>query len=137
MGVKFLYFSKDVEFWNAKRFLCFKPLASTIADLMLSASAGKTQVSSKRLTKKQPLGNAERSLYKNSHLEAVRHFCLAVKKKYIMQWKISKKKLCCFSTEKKKHFLVGQWGKTILAAERSSHPPPSPPKSNGLLPHDL
>jgi len=76
MGVEFLYFSKDVKFWNAKRFLC-----STIADLMLSASAGKTQLSSKRLTKKQPLGNAERSLYKNSHSEAVRHFCLAVKKK--------------------------------------------------------
>ena len=75
------------------------------------SSAGKTQLSSKRLTKKQPLGNAERSIYKNYHLEAVPLLLGGEKKihhqapdimQYIMQWQ-----MCCLSTEKKNiSFLV-------------------------------
>ena len=86
------------------------------------SSAGKTQLSSKRLTKKQPLGNAERSIYKNSHLEAVPLLLDGEKKihhqapdimQYIMQWQISKKYLCCLSTEKKKISLLVSGEKNI------------------------
>lgn len=109
------------------------------------SSAGKTQLSSKRLTKKQPLGNAERSIYKNSHLEAV-PLLLGGEKKYIIRLltscstlcsgKTQKKYLCCLSTEKKKHFIVSQWGKKYLPL-RDLPIPLLALQSQMGLPHDL